>query len=415
MADVKIGIRPFVKVVIDGTDKQLIVNKFMWKSFSNNGYEVICRLVDPYFNLLKDVIITDNNFLEKGRNSPFIIKFKFGWNGTPDETSEKIAIVTDFRTIGTSNNAMVEFTAIDPPSWYLNSGKSDGSVYKGNITKVIEDVIKKYATPITAKIAKTNDNVNNKWWMMRMDPKSFIMSLLEWSSPLNNSKTTYSVYSDNYDFVVSEVGDVKEPGTIANYVVKSVDSEVSDVLSLETAGSNFLSRIQSKITTSGISSISGQFYDKIINKEDSVIDDDNTNGKINSISSKDNNLGFKKSSQEFSTHIPSIPEFSGGELGMNYGDYISGRARNTYLSMLNALMRVKITVLGDYRIDKSSYFNSKTVNLVWYDSEGEPYFLSGNWMIYGFCHKFDQNRYQWYTDVYLYRLDFDSKAKNITR
>ena len=98
-------------------------------------------------------------------------------------------------------------------------------------------------------------------------------------------------------------------------------------------------------------------------------------------------------------------------MGMKYDDYIDGRARQIYLSMLPMVMRMKIQVMGDHRFHDPTKIGTSTIELQWKDIEEEDFFLSGKWLIYGWVHY--ANRGEWLTDVYLYRIDHNAAAQRI--
>jgi len=72
-------------------------------------------------------------------------------------------------------------------------------------------------------------------------------------------------------------------------------------------------------------------------------------------------------------------------------------------------MRIRMRVTGDPEIFDSTNLGVSTATLSWHDIDGNPYFLSGRWMLYGFHHIVTQQK--WHTDLYLDRLDGDADAK----
>jgi len=48
---------------------------------------------------------------------------------------------------------------------------------------------------------------------------------------------------------------------------------------------------------------------------------------------------------------------------------------------------------------------------LWRDADNSPYFLDGDWLVYGFHHIV--TRGHWYTDVFCARLDYDSSAVKV--
>jgi hypothetical protein len=185
-----------------------------------------------------------------------------------------------------------------------------------------------------------------------------------------------------------------------------------DIKKIEILTNNVISVFQTKLVTQGISAISGQFIDKVTQKQKVSVEDENTQAKLNTNIGSDR--GFKKpgSDTDWATSVRMVPEFSAGDLGVAYADYIDGKARTMFMDMLNMVMRLKVRINGDYRFDDSSILGASTLTLAWKDHVDEtPYFLSGKWIIYGFHHVV--TRVTWVTDLYLYRIDWDSAAKKI--
>lgn len=401
-----------ISLKINGKDLGSKVIALQWESFVNTGYSISFILEDSYFSQANDII--QNSIYPKAKNEPLEIKFRL-INSDTRKTEERIAYITDVNTTGELNAGKTIIKACDPPTWLLSAGKGDGKAFKGNITKVIKQVVTDYASDIELEVTETKDNKENIWWMMRMDPKTFISSLLSWSSPLTDKKTNWLIASVDKKLIIKQQHEMESYSEdYGEFVVNSKTNKLSDVKKVELLSNNFMSVLQSKITTSGISAVTGQFIDKVINPKVSTISDSNTENKLNTLDSSDQDLSFKKSSKEWSTHIESIPEFSGGEIGLTYANYIDGNARNTYLQLLPYAMRAKIIVNGDYRIHNSSKLGVSKLflSMFAFNDDETPYFLHGNWLVYGFIHKYTI-RNGWFTELYVYRLDFDATAKKV--
>ncbi len=125
----------------------------------------------------------------------------------------------------------------------------------------------------------------------------------------------------------------------------------------------------------------------------------------------DQKQGFDKPDRDWATSIIAVPEHSAGDVGIKYGDYIDGRARGLFLNMLGLVMRMRLRVTGEHKLDDSSKLGVSTLTVSWQDIDGEPYFLSGRWLIYGFHHIVSRDG--WWTDIYIARLDHDASAKKI--
>jgi len=415
------GLAPSVTLQIeDGPDFSVTFESFEWASFMNNGYMIKANIVDPYFNKLRS--IATREYLKEARVRPTALTFKIQWAGADLEPTEKrIAYLAYLNGEGIVQRGNVEFIGVDPPSWWLNAGDADGSVWEGKVSKVIKDVIDRYTAPdregITAEVADTSDSDNNQWWMMRQDPKTFISSLLDWSASLSENKTAWVVSSVDRKITIREQATLPDsiPAAKKDFGVFSFNTKVpaaTDIVEFELLANNAISVFQTKLITQGISAVSGQFIDKITDtmKKKVFVDDTNTSEKLNVNIGPDR--GYKKpDDKDWATNIISVPEPNAGELGIKYEDWVDGRARGMYMDMLNMVMRLRIRVHGDHRFDDSSILGGSTLTIAWKDNDENPYFLSGRWIIYGFHHVVD--RTFWYTDLFLYRLDHNASAKKI--
>ena len=429
-----------------------LVSRFEWKSMVNGGFIVKVRLEDPYFQML-DTIIEDTglSLLAKGRQyiSPMLIRFKLKWNnGT--ESKERVALVSSTDAVGRAGaGGSFEFIAVDIISYYINAGDCSGKAYKGKIggeKGVIMQVLNDYLPDkvgqynILKSVDETDDQ-ENYYWMMRQDPKTFIASLLDWSSSFTKKQTHWVVTSgeggDDQKAVKIEVreswnANLEYPsklpfeGSDGPFVLSYGEgpTPVADIIKWELLLDNFMSAFNTRVATSGISMTTGEYMDRITDKSTALKEkhlfvlDDNTSNKLRAkISAKE---GFTKPvldggapvsrTEKGWTHITAIPEiYSGGDIGYKYIRYIDGRARQMYISMLNMLMRLKITIRGEPRLYDSTELGRTKATLRWYkvgDNGPEPRFLDGDWLIYGWHHRLFGGK--WETDLYLSRLDFDS-------
>jgi hypothetical protein len=246
--------------------------------------------------------------------------------------------------------------------------------------------------------------------MMRQDPKTFIRSLLDWSSSVTPKKTHWIVASVDEKIVIKEQAALT-PNDLGVYHVNRNGTTGKDAIDYELLADNFISPLQTKLITSGISAISGEYLDKISDADEQkvFVKDETTPNKVNVDITP--TQGFKKPDKKWATSIISIPEHNAGDLGIPYSKYIDGRARGLYLNMLNLVMRMRIRVTGEYALDDSDKLGVSKCTLSWKDLEGEPYFLSGKWLIYGFHHIMTTS--MWTTDIYLARLDYDATAKKV--
>lgn len=426
-----------------------LVRRLEWKSLVNGGYIVRVKLEDPYFQLLDEIIEQSNGgLLQTGRqyDNPTLVRFTLKTNSPVDgggylQTKQRVALMADLHATGTAGfSGAFEFIAVDPISYYVNAGDCSGKTYRGKIggkDGVIYQVLRKYIPETlpggysTKIIVDDTDDQENSYNMMRQDPKTFIASLLDWSSPFTKHKTSWMVANGQESGDTKELSiEVKEswvpsldypppipgdPGPfILNYGGVKAAGPV-DILKWELLTDNFISAINLRLLTSGMSTISGEYWDKVTDakKRKVYVGDDTTPNKTNP--SIDGRQGFTapKASDRGWTHIMSIPEvYSAGDIGAPYDRYIDGRARQTYMNMLNLLMRLRVTVRGQPRLYDSTNLGRCKVRLRWLkpneeDGGTQARFLDGDWLLYGWHHKLLMD---WETDLYLARLDWDAKS-----
>ena len=353
--------------------------------------------------------LATKGYLKEGREKETKVKFKLKWSAG-DETQERTAFMTTLSASGKQEAGTIEFIAIDPPSYYLNEGTADGKAYKGNVSSVIKQVVNEYAPNIKLEVTETDDNKENIWYMMRQDPKTFIRSMLDWSAGVTPKKTHWVIASVDEKLVIKEEAEL-ESKDYGVYHVNRNGTTGKDALHYEVLADNFISPLQTKLITSGISAISGEFLDKVSDSGEQkvFVKDENTQNKVNVNITP--TQGFKKPDKKWATAVMAIPEHNAGELGVQYSKYIDGRARGLFLNMLNLVMRMKLKVTGEHMFDDSSKLGVAKCTVSWKDIDEEPYFLAGKWLIYGFHHVMTVN--MWTTDIYLARLDFDASAKKV--
>tara|TARA_R100001244_G_scaffold25113_3_gene25512 strand:+ start:17908 stop:19143 length:1236 start_codon:yes stop_codon:yes gene_type:complete len=409
MSERTISMAPACKMTIGASAEIGIksIEQLEWKATVNGGYVLKARMYDPYFTILKKAGVI-GSFLQSARKEPTPVTFQLFWAGNPKSVAKRrVAFITDLDVFGPPAEGMFEFVAIDPPTWFLNAGDSSGKVYTGNVSDVITQVVKEYTGgQIKLEITKTDDNDKGKWGMMRQDPRTFIQSLLEWSSSLSRQKkTNWMTFSVDRKLVIKQQHDLK-PELLACYTT-SFGKGKNDVKDWNMLSSTYITALQNQVVTQGISTVSGKFIDKKTDPKNTVVKDLNTSEKVNV--GIDQKRGFAKSDSEYSTSIVAIPEFSAGEIGMKYDEWIDGRARNMYLNMLPMVMAMRISVLGDHRFDDPTKLGVGYINLEWKDLDDENFFLSGKWLVNGFNHRMETD--SWYTDLYLYRYDYNAKAQ----
>jgi len=435
------GVSWIANCKINGIDVTAFVSTFEWKSMVNGGYVVRCCVQDPFFQTLDQIIEEQgSDYLITGRqyDKPALMVFQLEWQGGV-KSKQRVALISDIRAVGKEAfKGVFEFIAMDPISYYVNSGKASGKAYRGKLggdSGVISQVLKEYVPStigsynVKFDIGETDDQPNI-YWMMRQDPRTFIASLIDWSSAFTKHKTSWVVANGQEDTTLgieikeSYTPDLKYPANIEGddgpYILAygGIDSApVASVKKWELLTNNFLSAVELKLLTSGMSAISGEYWDKVTDKDESVIfvKDENTQNKVNPSLKGDQSFAKPKKDDRGFTHIPSIPEiYSAGEIGAKYSKYIDGRARQKYLEMINMVMRMRVTARGQPRLFDSTELGRTKVKLSWLkppeDQAGvKPRFIDGDWLLYGWHHRLTEAR-GWETDVYLSRLDYNAAS-----
>lgn len=450
------GLAPIVRFIIQDPSGRLVelgdkFHYFEWSSFINGGYNVRMSLYDHLYNRIHE--LASSFYLRHSRGAPLQAAFQIGWGNTTSGTlftSKLTSFITQIAATGEGNAGEFCIESIDPASYILSSGKADGGAKKGNLSSVIRDIINIAVEDNTAglidfvtgkrfklitDITETLDNKNGIWYPMNMEPITFIKSSLEWSPSITSYKSMWIIASGtatNNDASrdTTENGKISLPAIyikqwpemyaispkkdlgILNFNTNTPNK--NDILNINFIGNNFISTSSIELRTSGISAVTGAVYDARTSNS-TIVNDENTPNKLKP-RDLDENLSYTKPTASKGiklinrgvTNISPIPEMNGGDLGINYGNYIDGRARQQYLQLINGVMRIKVRLIGWHYIDDSRMLGTATVNLNWKDSSGDPYFLSGKWILYGFKHIISRDN--WFTDLYLSRIDHNSIA-----
>ena len=390
--------------------------KLEFKAMLNGGYILRASLRDYKFTSIKRLIKA--GYFKESRSEPIYITFaisdgtgenEIGVNKT--KVQRAIILSINVKTRG-YDESTIEFIAIDPASWYLNRGEAGGEVYRGNLSSAIRQMIDNYGYGIIEHtVSDTIDSEQNRWYMMRMDPKTWIGSVLDWSSAITKTKTNFILEMDGFKLFMREQGLIpsKERLFIETF------TGVNEILESELLIDNALSLVETKLLTQGCSALSGNYIENVF------VGDDNTKSKqLARIpnNEEDNYYSFVKPATEIIdgnatgyTRIDSIPElYNGGEIGIEYKEYIDGRARSLYLSMVNNLLRSRIRMRGQASFSDSMGLGVDTIYIRWMDrvERGEHYWYTGNWLLYGFNHIVERG--VWTTDLYISRYDFDASG-----
>lgn len=407
-----------VEVIVriqNGPDLSRSVDLFKWSSHINNGYSIHVRIFDP--NLSRFQELTNIRYLKEARKKPLIVEYSIGYRVGDGEskTESRIAYVTNLvakAPPGGQTSGFFEFIAIDPPTWFLNRGDAAGSVYTGNVSSVVRQVINRFAPGIAVDISDTDDNKENKWWQLRQDPKTFISSLLDWSPSVTKNKTNWVVASVDEKIIIREQAELVS-SDLGEYSVNVAYPGAENVQMWEREDNNYLTNIQTRLFTAGISAVSGLYCDPTnsITENLTVVEDDNTSSKKNVNITEEQGFAKPDDKDIGITMIRSIPEHSAGDIGIQYQQYIDGRARGIFIGALDLLNRVKIRVHGSPKFSDSSQLGVSTVDLLWTDSEGQPWTGQGKHLVYGFEHIYHNRR--WHTDIYINRKDFNASSNKI--
>ncbi len=423
----KVDVRAQVEMKFSMTGSQdfgHLCKRFEFKAMVNGGYIARGQLIDPSFNMLRTLI--DAGYLAQSRKQK--LEMSFTIKAAPDgqfpkkaTRQQKVIIISMSASGQDSDKGVLEFIGIDPPSWYLNTGDGSGKVYVGNVKKVIQEVVKQYAPSVNLSISNTVDSKENKWWMMRQDPKTFISSLIDWSSSITQNRTNWLVAMNDHELHIKEQADMRSRQR-AYY--RFMDDRANDTISSwKILSNNALSITETKIITQGLSAISGRYFDRITDiYEEIVFAKDMTTAKkqvarvANDESfSKPNDAPGSGPTEVGWTSVQSVPEiYSAGDAGLRLDEYIDGRARGMFLNLVPGLFRMKLTVIGHGEWSDCIGLGVDTIYLKWTsdNTRGKSlYFLSGNWLVYGFQHVFKLG--SWYTDLYISRFDHNSNAKKV--
>ena len=398
---------------------------FEWVTFINSGYRLTASFLDITQNTLDKKTI--NKLLDKGRNSKdgLDIEFKIYQDSRREKgkstTIRKAKIIKlDNNVSGSLTYSILEIVAIDSTSWYLNKGVSSGKAYQGNISSVIKQIVKQYSPNTKVEVSPTKDNDKNWWWEMRLDPKTLISSLLEWSSAITLSGTPLVIQSEDDLFICKEWADLKPPNNLKNkkfYVAnkKAFMKEIDNTATVQILSNNLMTPMTTRLYTGSISATTGLFISKDnenLSPGNRYVNDELTPNKLVVGLQSDQSYKKPNTDNEESTLIEPIPEHNNGDIGLKYQDYSIGRAKDWFTKLIYSVLRVKITISpGDTDFDSITGCGVAKINLEVIGMDSKPYYINGNWLLYGFRHLWTKDQYK--TELMLARTDFDSKGKKI--
>lgn len=401
-----------------------MLNTFEYGAALNRGEYIRCKLNDPYFTMVTPGINQKKSYFNTARtNPPVNMQSRLVWQDTTMLTPWVNHALVYAKPTGGSGNAMeIEFFSVDYASWYLNAGDAGGHAYKGSIKSVIQQVVDRYGSgKLQADIrTKTKDNEHGIWHQCRMDPKQFLLSIFDWSAALTDKQTQWIIYPDaessSPKVVFTELGSMDSIKRASYYYggfAPGQDGRIGDIINWEMLGNNSLGLFGQQLVTAGMSSVSGEYFDKTApdHGKTVMIGDAETANKLKPKTNNKNAFSKPSSSAKplDATFIPSIPEVP--EMGLKYGDYITGRARRVYLSLQQHLQAARIRVNGHHIWATSEGLGSDTIDITMSTPKGLPHFLQGSWIVMGYVHHMTKK--DWTTDLYCSRLDYDAVARDV--
>ena len=322
------------------------------------------------------------------------------------ELTKKEHVITSIKDVPGekgSDQTLLTFTGMSLPHYLLAAGDAGGYAYEGRVCDVIPQVCDRYSRDLfsTRFLSQTKDDKHNKWWQNRMDPWSFVKSLLRWSTPLTKYKSRWIFWAETdkeeykaFEFFEQRADPSRHRATYWWGADPSRPGH-GDIKGFEVVADNSCDTWRGKIVTSGISTLSGAYHDRVVHwpKKDVVfIDENRTRGKYTQTA-----LTLKEGYTQPDTDKPleqaigwtrahSLPELSAGEMGLKYEDYIDGYARSEYYRGSPCLMRANFRVTGHYIWSESIGLGYDTIDIIWRTQRDQLHFLHGTWIVNGFKH-----------------------------
>ena len=430
----RVTAKPYLGLTITGASEQVIdpnIMRIEYTAMLNGGELVQVEILDPNFSKFDQIMGSD--YFETSRNdskAPITLTTDIRWDGndqlriTPPLTHAVVACWPE----GNSNLATINILAVDFASYYLKGGDAGGYCYTGTVQQVIQQIVQKYSRgqiQLTMD-TKTKDSKYNKWWQYRLDPKTLIVSLLEWSTPLTQHQTRWLLYPEDKKLRIVEQGEMDHLNR-STYEWRGeggTPGGAGDIEEWEFIGDNALQMYENQMVTGGISAVSGAYFDPSQykkNKQKVFVGDQNTPdkhiAKTPEIGSVPSYRSYKRADPDADpltgavgwSFTSPIPEMSAGDMGIKYDQYMDGRARGLYLAFTQTLLRARFRVPGHYIWGCSEGLGIDTIQIkITTGDDSMPYFFDGNWMVYGFKHVVAADR--WDTDLFACRYDYDSNA-----
>ena len=406
----------------------------------NNGYRVSFRVNDAFLLILNDLI--EQDYFKIAKTQPLYVDFQFkdtsGNTTVPDNaTPLRTAIVTNMEFLqGPFEKGLAEITAVDPVTYFLSTSFGDGGVLVGRLDQALAELFKREVQYVDVTIAKFRGSDAMRWYLLRMDYKTFLMNMLEYGAGLTYDQTGILLETDGFTLNITTQGQNPsrqrrfyswgqgQPNTVLTGQITSNNSQFVTAGAISSAGTP--STFKAYFSNDNESTFNGTPIFKYC-----VVDESYTKEKqipkvpmegsflgpdLNALNDAvvspkaQNALGIGM------TNMKAMPEmYSGGEVGVPYQDYLDGKARAYYYGLLNNELKGVITVPGDGEFADTKGLGVDTVYIRWTvpPNTGEgPYWANGNWCVYGFRHSFKVSK-GWLTDIYISRFDSNATGKQV--
>ena len=277
---------------------------YEYEAHFNKPEIVRITVLDPHQTIYDEYM---GNYFSKGIQMPPVMLITQGRWVPADhglrklELTEKHHALMSVKSSGPgpkgADQCYITFTGIDLPHYMLAAGDAGGYVYNGRVSDVLEQVCDKYSRGLFSSSVrnKTRDDKHNKWWQNRMDPISFIRSLLRWSSPLNKLKTRWvfwseTDYSEKSSIEFFEQHDDPSVHRASYWWGDMTVPGHGDIISYEMMADNSRDTWRGKLVTSGISTLSGAYHDRVVHRPNMdvvYVDEAATTKKYVNVAKKD--------------------------------------------------------------------------------------------------------------------------------
>lgn len=430
------------KPVLDANDQKIPIDmgknwvRYEYEAHVNQPEIVRVTVLDPHHTIFDEHL---GNYFTQAIPHPLFMMTQGRWSPVPGgrklELTKKVHAIMSIKSIGPgeqtgADQSYLTFTGISIPHYMLAAGDAGGYVYEGRISDIISQVCKKYSRGLFDCIVRsqTKDDQHNKWWQNRMYPLAFIKSLLRWSTSLTRMKTRWIFCADTdlnlkakqkLEFFEQRDDSSKHRST---YWWGADPSKLGhgDILNYEMMGDSGRDLWRGKIVTSGISTLSGAYHDRIVHwpvKDVVYVDEARTGNKYVQLVKQPKEAYTQPSTDEPLkeaigwTRAHSLPELAAGEMGLKYEDYIDGYARGEYYRDTVHLQRVAFTILGHHIWSESIGLGYDTINIMWRTPKHNPHHMHGVWIVDGFKHVLSTKG--WETTLYCHRLYFNAQGKRV--